>query len=144
MGEVLDAPHVTLRTSIIGRELRGGVSLVEWILSQKGRTVKGFTKALFSGLTTRELSRVVGEVVLPRPELSGLYHVSVDPISKYDLVGLVSEAYGLGLTIEPSDELAIDRTLDSTRFWEATGYVPPAWPALVADMAADTYPYPAV
>ncbi len=143
MGEVLDAPHLTLRTSIVGRELRAGVSLVEWVLSQKGGVVPGYTKALFSGLTTLELSRVVREVVLPRTDLQGLYHVSAEPISKYDLLLLLSRAYGLDLTVQASDDVAIDRTLDSTRFRRATGYVPPAWPTMVTDMARDPHPYPA-
>jgi dTDP-4-dehydrorhamnose reductase len=133
LGEV-DYPHaITLRTSIIGHELDGARSLLCWFLAQ-GNTVRGFTKAVFSGLPTVELARVIRDFVLPKPELHGLYHVSAEPISKYELLQLVAQVYGKRLTIEPSDQLVIDRSLDSLRFRTATGYTPPAWPELVRTM----------
>lgn len=133
LGEV-DYPHaITLRTSIIGKELSGQRSLVGWFLAQEGQ-VKGFTRAIFSGLPTMELARVINEYVLPHPELHGLYHVSAQPINKYDLLRLIADVYGKSIDIVPSDELSIDRSLDSSRFRAATGYVPPDWPALVKYM----------
>lgn len=133
LGEV-DYPHaVTLRTSIIGHELNSANALVEWFLSQQDG-VKGFTKAIFSGLPTVELARVISDFVLPRPELRGLYHVSVDPIAKYDLLRLVADVYGKKIEIAPDHSFEIDRSLDSTRFRLATGYAPPDWPALVRIM----------
>lgn len=135
MGEV-DYPHaITLRTSIIGTELTGARSLVGWFLSQQGR-VRGFRRAIFSGLPTCELARVIRDVVVPLPDLHGLYHVSTAPIDKYTLLRLVADRYGHGIDIVPDDTLEIDRSLDSTRFREATGYCPPEWPALVAEMHA--------
>lgn len=133
LGEV-DQPHaVTLRTSIIGHELSGKHGLVEWFLSQPG-PVRGFTRAIFSGLPTAEFARVIRDQVLPRPELRGLYHVSSAPISKYDLLRLVAAAYSRTNEITPEDGLVIDRSLDSSRFKEATGYAPAPWPALVQAM----------
>jgi dTDP-4-dehydrorhamnose reductase len=135
LGEV-DYPHaVTLRTSIIGHELDGARSLLCWFLAQGG-SVRGFTKAVFSGLPTVELARVVRDFVLPHPELHGLYHVSAAPINKYDLLKLVAQAYGKSIEITPHDQLVIDRSLDSTRFKAATGYAPPSWPELVRTMHA--------
>ncbi|MFT0473804.1 dTDP-4-dehydrorhamnose reductase family protein [Pseudomonas antarctica] len=135
LGEV-DYPHaITLRTSIIGKELSGNRSLVGWFLAQEGQ-VKGFTRAIFSGLPTMELARVINDYVLPHPELHGLYHVSAQPINKYDLLGLIADVYGKDIEILPSDELSIDRSLDSSRFRTATGYVAPEWPALVKYMHA--------
>jgi dTDP-4-dehydrorhamnose reductase len=131
IGELHDAPHaVTLRTSIIGHELNSSHALVDWFLSQQG-SVRGYTKAIFSGLPTVELARVIHDCVLPKPELYGLYHVSAKPIAKFDLLQLVAKAYGQQIKIEPDDRLVIDRSLDSRRFTEATGYVAPEWPALV-------------
>ena len=133
LGEV-DYPHaITLRTSIIGRELSGHRSLVGWFLAQQG-TVQGFTGAIFSGLPTMELARVINEYVLPRPELHGLYHVAAKPINKYDLLKLVAKTYGKETEIVPSDRLTIDRSLNADRFREATGYVAPEWPVLVQNM----------
>jgi dTDP-4-dehydrorhamnose reductase len=133
LGEV-DYPHaITLRTSIIGRELSGHRSLVGWFLAQQG-TVQGFTGAIFSGLPTMELARVINEYVLPRPDLHGLYHVATQPINKYDLLKLVAKTYGKDTEIVPSDRLTIDRSLNADRFREATGYVAPEWPVLVQNM----------
>lgn len=133
LGEV-DYPHaVTLRTSIIGHELTTAHGLVGWFLAQQG-AVKGFTKAVFSGLPTVELARVIRDHVLPRPAMHGLYHVSVAPIAKYDLLQLVAATYGKTIEIQPDDRLVIDRSLDSTRFRQETGYQPPSWPELVQAM----------
>jgi dTDP-4-dehydrorhamnose reductase len=135
LGEV-DYPHaVTLRTSIIGHELDGGQSLVGWFLAQQGM-VRGFTRAIFSGLPTVELARVIRDHVIPHPELRGLYHVSVEPINKFDLLGLVAREYDKVIEIKPDDQLKIDRSLDSSRFRAETGYQPPSWPELVRAMRA--------
>jgi dTDP-4-dehydrorhamnose reductase len=134
LGET-SAPHaVTLRTSIIGPELHTRYGLLEWFLSQK-QAVTGFQKAIFSGFTTDELSRIIAEEVIPNPKLQGLYHLSSAPISKYDLLQLFNHAYGRGLIIEPQSTFTCDRSLISDRFKSATGYTAPAWPQMVASMA---------
>ena len=136
IGEVHDQPHVlTLRTSGIGHELASANGLLEWFLAQSG-TARGFTQAIYSGLPWVELARVIKDVVLPRPELQGLYHVSSRPIAKYDLLGLIAKAYDKDIVIQPDDSLRIDRSLDSTRFSQATGYTAPEWPALIDALAA--------
>jgi dTDP-4-dehydrorhamnose reductase len=135
LGEV-DYPHaITLRTSIIGHELDGKRSLVNWFLSQEG-TVKGFTRAIFSGLPTVVLARLVRDVILPRPELHGLYHVAAAPIAKFDLITLIARVYGKHITIRPDEELVIDRSLDASRLRQETGYVAPPWEELIRAMHA--------
>lgn len=135
LGEVGGAHAITLRTSIIGHELSGTKSLIGWFLSQE-QSVKGYTHAIFSGLPTCELARIVRDVVIPSPTLNGLYHVSSPPISKYDLLCLVNKEYGKNLVIERDDKLKIDRSLNASRFQRATGYAPPSWPQLIAQMRA--------
>ncbi len=133
LGEV-DYPHaVTLRTSIIGHELRSAHGLIDWFLSQQAR-VKGYTEAVFSGLPTCELARVVRDFVIPDASLRGVYQVAAEPISKHDLLQIVNREYGKNLKIEPDDQVKINRSLDASRFREATGYVAPAWPDLIAQM----------
>lgn len=133
LGEV-DYPHaITLRTSIIGHELGGARSLLNWFLAQQG-PVKGFTRAVFSGLPTVTLAELVRDIIVPRADLHGLYHVAAAPIAKYDLLKLVAEVYAKDIEIVPSDALVIDRSLDASRFQAATGYTAPAWPALIAQM----------
>ncbi|NWA81907.1 SDR family oxidoreductase [Pseudomonas sp. D2002] len=136
IGELNDQPHaITLRTSIIGHELASTASLVDWFLSQEG-SVKGFTKAIFSGVPTAELARIIVEYVLPNEQLFGLYHVSVNPIDKFTLLNEIAKVYQKEIDIIPDDKLAIDRSLDSTRFREAVGYIPPSWPDLIQFMRA--------
>lgn len=130
LGEV-DYPHaVTLRTSIIGHELQGAQSLLGWFLTQKG-TINGYERAIFSGLPTVELARVMRDFVLPRPQLRGLYHVASEPVSKYNLLGLIADVYQKEIVIAPNDELKIDRSLNSKRFNQSTGYMAPAWRDLI-------------
>lgn len=133
LGEV-DYPHaITLRTSIIGHEFGRASALVDWFLSQSGQ-VKGFRKAVFSGVPTVELARIMKDFVLPHPELHGLYHVAAQPIAKFDLLALVANTYGKPIDIVPDDSLVIDRSLNPARFHEATGYVAPTWPTLIETM----------
>jgi dTDP-4-dehydrorhamnose reductase len=143
LGEVAYPPHsVTLRTSIIGRELKTRLGLIEWFLAhQDGETVQGYQRAIFTGFTTDELSRIIMEHVIPNPELTGLYHVSSDPISKYDLLQITNEAYGRNINILPDDQVAIDRSLDSSRFRQATGYQPPSWREMIREMAENNALY---
>jgi len=136
IGELHDVSHaVTLRTSIIGHELQSSESLIDWFLSQKNPT-KGYEKAVFSGLPTIELARVIKDYVIPKPELNGLYHVSVEPIDKLSLLKLVAKTYNKEIDIIPDDQVCIDRSLDSSRFQQATGYIPPSWPDLIKSMQA--------
>lgn len=133
LGEV-DYPNaITLRTSIIGHELSGAHSLVGWFLAQEG-SVKGFSRAIFSGLPTVELARVMRDYVLPRPELRGLYHVASAPIDKLNLLSMVAVEYGKDIEIVPDDSLVIDRSLLADRFNQAVGYAPPVWAELVRRM----------
>lgn len=135
LGEV-DYPHaITLRTSIIGHELNSAHGLIGWFLAQE-RSINGYTRAIFSGLPTCELARVIGDFVIPKSELHGLYHVATEPISKYELLKLVNQEYGKGIDIEPDERLKIDRSLNAERFQEITGYKAPSWPQLISRMRA--------
>jgi dTDP-4-dehydrorhamnose reductase len=133
LGELNDPQALTLRMSVIGPELAGRHGLLGWFLAQRGHA-PGFTRAIFSGLTTLELARVVRDVVLPRSELHGLLHVAAEPISKYHLLVLIARIYGISIDIQPDDRLVIDRSLDPSQFHRLTGYVAPSWPEMVSAM----------
>jgi dTDP-4-dehydrorhamnose reductase len=133
LGEV-DYPNaVTLRTSIIGHELTGNRSLIDWFLSQTA-DVQGYKNAIFSGLPTVEIARIIHDHVISNPDLHGLYHVSAEPINKFDLLSLVSKEYGKEIEIHPKDDFRIDRSLNSDRFRLATGFQPEPWPELIYRM----------
>jgi len=136
-GEV-DAPGViTLRTSMIGRELDRKAGLVEWFLAQKGKTIKGYRRAIFSGFITAELARLIEMLVTRHPGARGLYHASSAPISKFDLLTRLNRRLAHGVTIVHDDAVKCDRSLDSTRLRKTFNYTPPAWDAMLDELASD-------
>lgn len=141
LGDVTAPFALTLRSSFIGREIFGGAELLEWFLAQEGKTVKGFRKALFTGLTTNKLAELVGDLIENHPGLNGLYHVSSETVTKYELLKLMKDAYNLDVQIVPEEGFEMKRDLDGNRFAKATGFVCPPWSRLMAEMAADKTPY---
>ncbi|HMS11026.1 MAG TPA: SDR family oxidoreductase [Pyrinomonadaceae bacterium] len=140
-GEVSGKNCLTLRTSIIGRELSSGHSLIEWFLGNEDQTVKGFRKAIYSGFPTIVFADIIKRLITEFPELHGLYHVSSEPINKFDLLELVRDAYERNIAIESDESFVIDRSLDSSLFRSATGFAPITWPEMVKLMAGDRTPY---
>jgi dTDP-4-dehydrorhamnose reductase len=133
LGEVYSPHTITLRTSTIGHELQGAHGLLDWFLLQQGQC-KGFSRAIFSGLPTVVFAQIIRDVVIPRSNLFGLYHVAGRAIAKYDLLRLIAEVYGKPIEIVRDDQLIIDRSLNADRFKAATGYVAPDWPELIRIM----------
>jgi dTDP-4-dehydrorhamnose reductase len=143
LGEVISPYAFVLRTSMIGREIFGGTELLEWFLAQRGKKIKGYRKAVFSGLTTNQHAAVVGDVIGKSPALNGCYNVASQAVSKYDLLLMLREAYNLDVEIEPDDSVDCRRNLDGSKFVNATGFVCPSWRQMLAEMAADKTPYSA-
>jgi dTDP-4-dehydrorhamnose reductase len=138
LGEV-DYPHaITLRTSTIGHELHSAYGLLDWFLAQKG-SCKGYNRAIFSGLPNIEFARLIRDVVIPRKEMRGLYHVGATPIGKYELLKLIAKVYGKKIDIVRDDHFKIDRSLNSRCFYQATGYRAADWPELIQAMYAHRY-----
>lgn len=134
----LDYDHcLTIRTSMIGRELSGRTELLEWFLAQSGKTITGFTRARYSGLTTNEMARIIGRIITDHPRLYGKYQVAGPSITKHDLLCKVRDAFGIDVRITPSSDFVCDRTLQSHRFETATGLTVPPWDDMVADLAAE-------
>jgi len=139
LGEVCYPHCVTLRTSIIGMELKNRLGLIEWFLAQKD-PIKGYKRAIFTGFTTDELSRVINDYVIPNQSLHGVYQVSSNPISKYDLLTLAKTSFNKDIEMQPDENFFCDRSLDSTRFRQLTGYEPPSWNIMVDELAS-TIPF---
>ena len=136
LGEVSYPHSITLRTSIIGHELKGKYGLIEWFLAQD-KKIRGYRRAIFSGFPTIELARIISDVVIPDDTLNGLYHVSSEPISKFDLLTIVAGTYRKNIEIEPYDGVCENRSLDSSAFRNKTGYEPPSWEKLIDNMYRD-------
>jgi dTDP-4-dehydrorhamnose reductase len=141
LGEVTAENCLTLRTSIIGHELGTSHSLVDWFLSNRGGKVNGYANAIYSGFPTVVFAGIIDNLIRHQRELFGLYHVSSDPIGKYDLLRLIDERYGSHIEIERFEDFRIDRSLDSTRFRNETGFSPLSWPEMIDLMAADAQIY---
>lgn len=141
LGEVDRPGCLTMRTSIFGRDFVKNSALLEWFLSQRGKQVRGYTRAIFTGFPTQVLASIMGDVIEHYPDLSGLYQVASAPISKYELLVKIRDAMHLPIEIEPERDFYCDRGLDATRFITATGYHVPSWDEMVQELANDTTPY---
>ena len=141
LGEVDRPGCLTIRTSIFGRDFAKQNALLEWFLSQRGRRVRGYVKAIYTGFPTQVLARIMGDLIADYPDLSGLYHVVSTPISKYDLLVKIRDAMKLDIEIEPDTDFRCDRSLDGSRFLAETGYLIPDWDTMVAELAQDDTPY---
>jgi dTDP-4-dehydrorhamnose reductase len=141
LGEVDESGCLTIRTSMIGRQLIGSHGLVEWLLGQNGKTVKGYKKAIFSGLTTNELSKIIVNIIENQPALQGVWQIAALPVSKFELLNLIGAAYRLDVKILSDDELVCDRSLNGEKFTQATGIVPLEWPDMISQMALDRTNY---
>jgi dTDP-4-dehydrorhamnose reductase len=135
LGEVDRPGHLTLRTSIIGPELGAVTGLFEWFRAQTGPSVNGFTQAMWSGLTTVALARVIADTIVSHPDLSGLYQVAPEPISKFDLLVRLNDALGAGHEIRAVDQPVVNRALDGGRFTAATDIRLPSWDEMISELA---------
>jgi dTDP-4-dehydrorhamnose reductase len=141
LGEVTRDGCLTIRTSIIGRELAGSHSLLEWFLSNRGGKIDGFRRAIFSGFPTTVIADIIKRLVNEHPDVTGLYHIASTPISKFELLSKINDRFGTDIEIEPVEEFIADRSLDATKFIDRTGIVAPTWDEMIDTMASDPTPY---
>ncbi|MBW4546709.1 MAG: SDR family oxidoreductase [Symplocastrum torsivum CPER-KK1] len=141
LGEVGGEGCLTLRTSIIGREFANSYGLIDWFLRQEGKSIRGYKKAIFSGFTTHALAEIIAQIITQHSDLQGIWHVAAEPINKFELLSLVKEIYRLNIQIEPDEVFLCDRSLNSDRFRQATGFIPPSWQNMIEQMYQDPTPY---
>lgn len=141
LGEVDYPGCVTLRTSIIGREIDTSHGLIEWFIGQEGKTVSGYKKAVFSGLTTLALSGIISQIATEYPSLHGVYQVASEPISKFDLLNLIKKTYNMTITIKCDETVVNDRSLDPEKFRNETNIKIPSWEYMIDEMYRDPTPY---
>ena len=141
LGELHEKHTLTLRTSIIGRELENHSSLLDWFLFTSAPAIKGYKRAMYSGVTTNYAARFIRDLILEGSSLSGLYHLTGDTINKFDLLSLCKEKFGKQVEIRPDSEFACDRSMVGERLEQATGRKTPPWPALLDELVKDPTPY---
>ncbi len=141
-----ESAALTIRSSIIGRELHNRThGLVEWFLSERGNTIKGFSCAIYSGFSTIEMARIMDVVMQRAPELSGVHQVASTPIDKFELLNSMKDASGLDIQVNREEEFVCDRSLvTGSSFGGQTGYVAPAWSEMLETMFADPTPYDSI
>jgi dTDP-4-dehydrorhamnose reductase len=141
LGEVSYPGCLTIRTSIIGREIESSHGLIEWFFSQEGKTVSGYKKAIFSGLTTRALSEIIARIISECPDLHGVRQIASDPINKYDLLNLIKKRFNLQIVMNADETVVNDRSLNPGKFIRETKIQIPSWDAMIEQMYQDTTPY---
>jgi dTDP-4-dehydrorhamnose reductase len=141
LGEVDGEGLLTLRTSLIGRELRGTLGLLEWLISNREGTVRGFSRAVFSGFTTKALASEIALLIEEHPDLDGVWHLAAQPIDKLTLLTDLNDSLQLGIEVVPDEAVVIDRSLDSSQLSAKTGREPRRWDDMIDELAADETPY---
>ncbi len=137
-GEIINNKNVlTIRKSTIGPELANCHGLLEWFLSQKG-VIHGYSKAIFTGITTLELSRILETIIIYHKDLSGLFHISGPKISKLDLLKKMRVIFGKTKTnILVDENFKCDRSLDGSKFFKETKYISPSWDEMLLEIIDD-------
>jgi dTDP-4-dehydrorhamnose reductase len=141
LGEISTHDSITIRTSLIGRELNSHCGLLEWFLLNKNKKVKGFKKAIFSGFTSLEMANIIEKIIIKRPDLNGIWHIASKPISKYDLLRKINKRMNLNVELEMDEKLQCNRSLNGSAFNRETGYKPPSWDKMINQLVEDSNIY---
>lgn len=137
LGELEGENALTLRFSCIGRELDAHTELLDWFLFQKSKSIKGYSNAMYSGLTSTVIAKEICRIIREFPNLNGIYQLSSDPISKYDLLCLAKTHFKLDVEIEKFDNYVSDKTLNCDKYKKATGFKPASWDEMMRELASD-------
>jgi dTDP-4-dehydrorhamnose reductase len=138
LGELNRPGCLTLRTSIIGWQLNTFSSLLSWFALQRGKRIKGYNKAIYSGFSTKVMAQLIGDILQTRPDLTGLYQVASEPITKFDLLLNIRDILGWrDILIDPDDQFFCDRSLSGSRFSAATGWRAPSWDVMLKGLAEE-------
>ncbi|MBC7428159.1 MAG: sugar nucleotide-binding protein [Bacteriovorax sp.] len=137
LGEIEGSGALTLRFSCIGRELESHTELLDWFLLQEGKKIKGFSKAIYSGLTNIVIAKEICRVITNFSELTGVYQLSSTPITKYDLLCLAKTYFKLDVEIEKFDNYISDKSLICDKYKKGTGFNAPSWAAMLEEVVND-------
>lgn len=136
-GEVFGPACLTLRGSQLGSELFGKTELFEWALSHRNKSIKGFTKAIYTGMTTNIMAELVAKLALNPQKLTGLYQVSSAPISKYELLAKINDKFNLNMSIQADGGYATNKVLSSQKIAKEIGFNCPSWDDMLNELKKD-------
>ncbi len=142
LGEVINSSHsITLRGSMIGRELENKTELLEWFLKQNNKDIRGFSEVMYSGITTVKMAEIVLKIIFSYPKLSGLFNVSSEPLSKFELLQLFNENFNVNANIESDSSYSSNKNLISNRFFTELKIDQPIWVDMVKELKYDCLRY---
>ncbi len=134
LGEINEGTSLTIRTSFIGPELFNKKSLFEWIKSQKNTEIDGFENAIYSGLTTLTFAQVIENIIDKHQDLNGVWQISSDSISKFELIKMINQKFNLNIKINRNSSFQCNRSLNSSKFKKETAIKIPSWESIINDL----------
>ena len=137
-GEILNnTSTLTIRSSMIGREIYNFTELLEWVISNNNSDIHGYTKAIYSGVTTLWMGELINELIQKNYNLSGLYNISSTPISKYDLICKIKDNFNLKIKIQKNSEYYSNKSLISDKFFKKTKIPRPSWDSMLKNLVVN-------
>ena len=133
-GEIIHDNSLTIRKSTIGYEMNKPHGLLEWFLCQKN-DVLGFKNAIFTGVSTIELSKFISHIICKHQELSGLLHLRGPKIDKYSLLKKIKYFFNLDhINLKVDEKYICDRSLNEDRLLSKLNYSIPCWDTMIKDL----------
>jgi dTDP-4-dehydrorhamnose reductase len=137
LGEVNSKSSLTIRSSMIGPELFNKTELFEWIINNKEKEINGFSRVMYSGVTTVYMAKLVADLIDNHKNLIGIYNVASKPISKFELLHLINDNFDLGLIINDDKTVISNKTLNASKIEKETGLQQPSWDELIFELKKD-------
>jgi dTDP-4-dehydrorhamnose reductase len=137
-GEINSINTLTIRSSMIGREVYNKTELLEWVISNKKNTIKGFDGVIYSGVTTLWMSSLMIEIVKNYQDLSGIYNISSSPISKFNLIKKINHYFKLHINLVKDSSYSSNKSLNSDRFFSKTKLKKPDWDDMLLNLYIDS------
>jgi dTDP-4-dehydrorhamnose reductase len=137
LGEVFSSNALTLRSSMIGPELFNKTELFEWIINNKEKEINGFSRVMYSGVTTVYMARLVTNLIENHKDLAGIYNIASNPISKFELLHLINNNFDLELVINKNQSIISNKTLDPSKIDNELGIKSPSWDELIIELKKD-------
>ena len=137
IGEINNTKALTIRTSLIGREVYNHTELFEWLFKNKSGKVNGYENVYYSGLTTIRMSKILEKIINYYPDLHGVFNISSKPITKYSLLNLINRHFKLEIQIEKDSKIKSNKVLISKKITEITDIQSPTWEDMIIEFKED-------
>lgn len=141
IGEINNTKALTIRTSLIGREVYNHTELFEWLYKNKSGKVYGYENVYYSGLTTIRMSKILEKIINYYPDLQGVFNISSKPITKYSLLKLINRHFKFEIQVKKDLKIKSNKVLISKKITEITDIEIPTWEDLILEFKEDCVKY---